>query len=66
MGPGESLATPPDPLVRVTEVPLRCHVSKGTLERLEPDDAKVSRPVLRGEGGGNIALLPGAPSMGVG
>lgn len=31
----------------------------GHLTRLEPDDAKVSRPVLRGGGGGNTASLPG-------
>ena len=29
-------------------------------ERLEPDEAKVSRPVLRGGGGSNTASLPGA------
>jgi len=29
-------------------------------ERLEPDDGKLSRPVLRGGGGGNAASLPGA------
>ena len=28
------------------------------LERLEPDDGKLSCPVLRGRGGGNVALLP--------
>ncbi len=28
------------------------------LERLEPDEAKVSSPVLRGEGDGNVVLLP--------
>jgi len=28
------------------------------LSRLEPDEVKVSRPVLRGRGGGNAASLP--------
>jgi len=32
----------------------------GAFERLEPDEARVSRPVLRGRGGSNAALLPGA------
>jgi hypothetical protein len=32
--------------------------SRRALERLEPDEAKVSRPVLRGGSGGNAALLP--------
>lgn len=32
--------------------------SRGALERLEPDEAKVSSPVLRGGGGGNAASLP--------
>jgi hypothetical protein len=31
---------------------------KGAFERLERSDAKVSRAVLRGRGGGNAALLP--------
>ena len=30
----------------------------GAFERLEPDDGKLSSPVLRGRGGGNAALLP--------
>jgi hypothetical protein len=33
-------------------------VPQGALQRLEPDEAKVSRPVLRGGGGGNTASLP--------
>ena len=33
--------------------------SFGAFERLEPGEGKLSRPVLRGEGDGNIALLPG-------
>jgi hypothetical protein len=32
--------------------------SAGRSQRLEPDEAKVSRPVLRGGGGGNAASLP--------
>jgi hypothetical protein len=32
--------------------------SRGALHRLEPDEAKVSRPVLRGARGGNVARLP--------
>jgi hypothetical protein len=32
--------------------------SRGASERLEPDEAKVSSPVLRGGGGGNVASLP--------
>jgi hypothetical protein len=32
--------------------------SRGALQRLEPDDGKLSRPVLRGGSGGNAALLP--------
>ena len=32
--------------------------SRRALERLEPDEAKVSRPVLRGGSGSNAALLP--------
>jgi hypothetical protein len=31
---------------------------QGAFERLERSDAKVSRAVLRGRGGGNAALLP--------
>ena len=31
---------------------------KGAFERLEPDEVKVSSPVLRGRGGGNAASLP--------
>jgi len=31
---------------------------QGTFERLEPDDAKVSRPVPRGPGGSNAPWLP--------
>jgi len=31
---------------------------QGAFERLEPDDAKVSRPVPRGPGGSNAPLLP--------
>src|SRR5258706_3216764 len=37
---------------------LRNRVLYGANERLEPDDRKRSRPVLRGRGGGNTALLP--------
>jgi Transposase len=29
------------------------------MERLEPDDGKLSCPVLRGGGNGNVASLPG-------
>ena len=32
---------------------------EGVLERLEPDEVKASRPVLRGGGGSNSASLPG-------
>jgi hypothetical protein len=32
--------------------------SRGALQLLEPDDGKLSRPVLRGGSGGNAALLP--------
>ena len=32
--------------------------SRGALQRLEPDDGKLSRPVLRGGSGSNAALLP--------
>jgi hypothetical protein len=35
---------------------------KGAFERLERSDAKVSRAVLRGRGGGNAALLPDQPA----
>ena len=35
----------------------------GVLERLEPDEVKASRPVLRGGGGGNAASLPGLNSL---
>src|SRR5437763_888574 len=31
---------------------------KGRWQRLEPDEGKLSRPILRGRGGGNVALLP--------
>lgn len=34
-------------------------LEKGVFERLEPDEVKVPRPVLRGGGGGNAASLPG-------
>ena len=34
-------------------------VPQGAFERLEPDEVKASRPVLRGGGGGNTASLPG-------
>ncbi len=37
---------------------LRSRVLKRALQRLEPDEGKLSRPVLRGEGGGNTADLP--------
>ena len=33
-------------------------VPQGAFQRLEPDEAKVSRPVPRGGGGGNTAPLP--------
>lgn len=33
-------------------------VSYGTFERLEPDEGKLSSPVLRGGGGSNAASLP--------
>jgi hypothetical protein len=42
---------------------LDSRVPPGAFERLEPDDAKVSRPVLRGGGGGNTASLPGATGV---
>ena len=32
---------------------------EGRFERLEPDEGRLSCPVLRGRGGGNAALLPG-------
>jgi hypothetical protein len=32
---------------------------EGPYEMLEPDAGKLASPVLRGRGGGNIALLPG-------
>lgn len=32
---------------------------EGPYEMLEPDVGKLASPVLRGRGGGNIALLPG-------
>ncbi len=32
--------------------------SRGALQRLEPDEGKLSRPVLRGGSSGNAALLP--------
>jgi hypothetical protein len=35
---------------------------KGAFERLEPDEVKVSSPVLRGRGGGNAASLPDHPT----
>ena len=31
---------------------------EGPYEMLEPDVGKLASPVLRGRGGGNIALLP--------
>jgi len=34
---------------------------EGLYEMLEPDVGKLASPVLRGRGGGNIALLPGQP-----
>lgn len=34
-------------------------VPQGTFERLEPDDGKLSRPVLRGLGGSDAPRLPG-------
>ena len=37
---------------------------KGAFERLEPDDVKVSSPVLRGRGAGNSPLLPDADPLG--
>ena len=55
--------------VRMTTPELRCnmneHESPGhciqtmALERLEPDDGKLSSPVLRGVSGSNTARLPG-------
>jgi hypothetical protein len=35
-----------------------CRVPQGPYEMLEPDVGKLASPVLRGRGGGNIALLP--------
>src|SRR5256884_4671698 len=32
--------------------------SRGALQRLEPDEGKLSRPVLRGGGGSNAVSLP--------
>ena len=32
--------------------------SRGALQRLEPDEGKLSSPVLRGGSGSNAALLP--------
>ncbi len=40
--------------------------SRRALERLEPDEAKVSRPVLRGGSGSNAALLPDLHGLTVG
>jgi hypothetical protein len=34
---------------------------QGAFERLEPDDGKLSSPVLRGRGGSNASLLPDRP-----
>jgi len=42
-------------------IPLRVHNrlrSRGALQRLEPDEGKLSSPVLRGGSGSNAALLP--------
>ena len=36
-----------------------CRVSKDALPMFEPDEVKVSRPVLRGLGAGNSPRLPG-------
>jgi hypothetical protein len=38
-------------------------VSCGTFERLEPDEGKLSRPVLRGGGDGDVASLPGGETL---
>jgi hypothetical protein len=38
---------------------LLCHrLPQGGFDRLEPDDGKLSSPVLRGGSGGNAASLP--------
>ena len=42
----------------VIEVTYRSGSYQGAFERLEPDDAKVSSPVLRGGSGGNAASPP--------
>ena len=42
----------------VIEVIYRSGSYQGAFERLEPDDAKVSSPVLRGGSGGNAASPP--------
>ena len=36
-----------------------CRVSQDALPMFEPDEVKVSRPVLRGLGAGNSPRLPG-------
>jgi len=38
---------------------LDCRVLKDALPMFEPDEVKVSRPVLRGLGAGNSPRLPG-------
>jgi RHS repeat-associated protein len=38
-------------------------VSCGTFDRLEPDEGKLSRPVLRGGGDGDVASLPGGETL---
>ena len=39
--------------------------SRGAWQRLEPDEGKLSRPVLRGGSGGNVALLPDQWKLGI-
>jgi len=39
-------------------------VLHGAFERLEPCEGRLSRTVLRGRGGSNAALLPGAALRG--
>jgi len=47
----------------VIEVIYRSGSYQGAFERLEPDDAKVSRPVPRGLGGSNAPWLPNPQNM---
>jgi len=42
---------------------LDCRVLKDALPMFEPDEVKVSRPVLRGLGAGNSPRLPGGKPL---